>query len=144
LAAPEESPRARVVALRRPPGSSTVVLAISGPIDRADVAGLCERARALLEQSEAEVALCDVGGITAPDAVTVDALARLQLTAQRLGLQIEILHAGTELKDLISLMGLHAVVHMCADLPLESRGEPEEREKLGRVEEERDPGDAPG
>ena len=55
----------------------TIDFAITGPIARSDLAGLCDRVCALLRESRASVALCDVRGID-PDAVTVDALARLQ------------------------------------------------------------------
>ncbi len=58
----------------------TIAFAIGGPITRADLSGLCERVCALLQRSGADVAICDVGGVE-PDAVTVDALARLQLAA---------------------------------------------------------------
>jgi ABC-type transporter Mla MlaB component len=144
LAAPEETPTARVRALRHPPGSSTIVLVISGPIARADVPRLCERAHTLLEGSDADVAVCDVGGLADPDAVAVDALARLQLTARRLGLQIRVRHAGGELQDLLALMGLCEVVPLCAELPVETGRQTEEREERGGVEEEGDPGDATG
>jgi len=59
-----------------------LTFAITGPIARADLPGLCDRVCALLEESGAGVALCDVSGV-AVDAVTVDALARLQLAARR-------------------------------------------------------------
>ena len=61
---------------------------ITGPITRADLPGLCGRVCALLERSDAEIALCDVSGVE-PDAVTVDALARLQLAAQRRGFRFD-------------------------------------------------------
>jgi hypothetical protein len=59
-----------------------VAFSIEGPIARADLPGLCERVCALLERSRAGVAFCDVHGVDV-DAVTVDALARLQLAARR-------------------------------------------------------------
>ena len=55
-----------------------VAFAIRGPIARTDLPGLCDRVCGLLRPASAEVALCDVTGADA-DAVTVDALARLQL-----------------------------------------------------------------
>jgi len=64
---------------------------------------------ALLERSEAGVAMCDVSGID-PDAVTVDALARLQLAAQRRGCQVRLRHASTELIGLVAFMGLQDVL----------------------------------
>jgi ABC-type transporter Mla MlaB component len=144
LAAPEESPTARVIALRWPPGSSAIVLVLSGPILRADLARLCKRVQTLLERSNADLAFCDVEGVAAPDVVTVDALARLQLIARRLGLEIRVLHAHGALRDLLTLTGLRDVVPLCADLPVESRRQVEKGEEGGRVEEEGDPDNAAG
>ena len=142
MAAPEESPTARVNALRCPPGSSTIVLVLSGPILRADVAGLCERVQSVLESSHADRAVCEVGGVVAPDVVTVEALCRLQLIARRVGLEIRFLHAHGALRDLFALTGLSEVVSLCEELPVESGGHAEEREERRRVQEKGDPGDA--
>jgi ABC-type transporter Mla MlaB component len=87
----------------------TVVFSISGPITRADLPGLCERVCAVLSQSAAKVALCDVRGVD-PDAVTVDALARLQLAARRHGCQVHLRHASDELLELVGFMGLTDVL----------------------------------
>ena len=88
---------------------TTLVFAIRAPIERADLPGLCERVCALLEHSRADVALCDVRGVE-PDAVTVDALSRLQLAARRHGCQVRLRHASDELRDLVAFMGLHDVL----------------------------------
>jgi len=66
---------------------------------------------------------------------TVDALARLQLAAQRLGLELRVLHAPDELRELVDLAGLAEV------LGVEPRGQAEEREQRLGVEEERELGD---
>jgi ABC-type transporter Mla MlaB component len=87
----------------------TVAFAVRGPITRADLPGLCERVCALLEKCRAEVALCDVAGVD-PDAVTVDALARLQLAARRHGCQVRLRHASDELLALVDFMGLRDVL----------------------------------
>jgi ABC-type transporter Mla MlaB component len=87
----------------------TVAFAIRGPIRRADLPGLCERVCALLTRSGAEVAVCDVTGIQ-PDAVTVDALARLQLAARRHGCQVRLRQASDELLDLLAFTGLRDVL----------------------------------
>ena len=144
MAAPEESPTARVIALPWPPGLSTIVLVLSGPILRADLAGLCERVQTLLENSNADVAVCDVEGVADPDVVTVDALARLQLIAQRLGCEIRVLHAHGVLQDLLTLTGMCEVLPPSSELTVEPGRHIEEREECGRVEEERDPGDTAG
>src|SRR3989304_1965169 len=52
---------------------------------------------------------CDVGALV-PDAVAVDALARLQLGARRLGLEIRLCRASRELQELLAFPGLRALV----------------------------------
>jgi ABC-type transporter Mla MlaB component len=83
----------------------TIGFAIGGPIARADLSRLCVRVCTLLENSGAGVALCDVRGVDS-DAVTVDALARLQLAARRHGCQVRLRHASNELRELVAFMGL--------------------------------------
>jgi len=83
--------------------------AIWGPITRDDMPGLCDRVCALLSESGAEVARCDVGGV-AVDATTVDALARLQLAARRHGCQVRLRNASAELVELVDFMGLRDVL----------------------------------
>ena len=82
---------------------------IWGPIARDDLPGLCDRVCALLRRHEPEVARCDVRGVDV-DAVTVDALARLQLAASRQGCQVRLRHASAELRDLVAFMGLADVL----------------------------------
>ncbi len=83
----------------------TVGFAIRGPIARGDLPGLCERVCALLEACPARVVDVDVGGVDV-DAVTVDALARLQLAAGRRGCQVRLRNASRELRELVAFMGL--------------------------------------
>ena len=90
------------------PGPSEVAFAIRGPIARADLPGLCDRACALLAES-GHVVVCDVQGVD-PDAVTVDALARLQLAACRRGCQVVLRNACEPLLELVELMGLSNVL----------------------------------
>jgi ABC-type transporter Mla MlaB component len=87
----------------------TVGFAVRGPIARADLPGLCDRVCALLARSGAAVVLCDVAGVD-PDAVTVDALARLQLAAHRHGCQVRFQHASDGLRELVEFMGLQDVL----------------------------------
>jgi ABC-type transporter Mla MlaB component len=91
------------------PAPQTIAFAIGGPLARPDLPGLCERVCASLEGSGAAVVLCDVTGVQ-PDAVTVDALARLQLAARRHGCQVRMRHASDELLDLLAFMGLRDVL----------------------------------
>jgi ABC-type transporter Mla MlaB component len=87
----------------------TLAFAIAGPISRVDLPGLCDRVCALLETSGAAAALCDVRGVD-PDAVTVDALARLQLAARRHACQVRLRGASDELLELVAFMGLSEVL----------------------------------
>ena len=60
-------------------GSLPAVVVIEGPLKRTDIAGLCNRLGRLIERGRPTTVVCDVGALTEPDLVTVDALARLQL-----------------------------------------------------------------
>ena len=111
---------------------STIVLQIGGTIARADVPGLCAQLQALADDGGAERVVCDVA-LADADAVTVDALARLQLTAGRLGCRLRLRRASSELQELLAFMGLGDVV-----LRLEAGRQPEEREQRLGIEEERE------
>ncbi len=91
------------------PAPATLTFAIAGPIARSDLPGLCERVCALFSESKAEVAVCEVRGVQV-DAVTVDALARLQLAARRHGCTVRICGASAELFELLRFMGLTDVL----------------------------------
>jgi ABC-type transporter Mla MlaB component len=106
---------------------------LGGPIARAEVPALCERMQIALEASNAVFVVCDVSALLKPDAVKIDALARLQLTARRLGRQLHLRHASTELLALLAFMGLSGVVQLSAVSRL--RTETEEREQALGVEE---------
>jgi ABC-type transporter Mla MlaB component len=87
-----------------------MAFAIRGPIARDDLPGLCNRVCALLQQSGcAGVCDCDVAGVV-PDAVTVEALARLQLALHRRGCKVRLRNAPPELLGLVDLMGLRDVL----------------------------------
>jgi ABC-type transporter Mla MlaB component len=83
--------------------------AIYGPIAPSDLAGLCDRVCALLAARGADVVRCDVRGVD-PDAMTVDALARLQLAAQRNGCRVRLRNPSAELRALVAFMGLSDVL----------------------------------
>lgn len=97
----------------------------------------------LLVESEAPV-VCDVGALTHPDVSAVEALARVQLTAHRLGLEVRLRHASRELRDLLNLVGLWDVLPMDAASGGESSGQTEQREHALGVQEEADPGNLTG
>lgn len=110
LVAPEGSAPGRVRALRAMPEPNAIVVEIGGRIDRADLPALCERVRVALEGRSAQLVICDVGGLTHPDCVAVDALARLQLTVGRLGCRLRLRAVSPELRGLLCFVGLSEVV----------------------------------
>ena len=87
----------------------TVGFTIGGPLTRADLPGLYRRVCALLEQSGVGVVLCDASGVD-PDAVTVDALARLQLGARRHDCRVRLCRCSDQLRELVAFMGLADVL----------------------------------
>ncbi|MFF7211182.1 STAS domain-containing protein [Streptomyces sp. NPDC008238] len=121
------------------PGGGPVVLVLTGRLDRAGIPPLLERLRLLLAERGGGTVLCDVGGLDgAPDAVLLDALARLQLTARRHGGRIRLRGAGGALRELLALTGLDG----SAGLGFEPCGETEQREEPFGVQEGVEPGDA--
>lgn len=82
-----------------------ITFVVRGPIGRADLPGLFDRVCRLLASNQGGVVHCDVAGLD-PDAVTVDALARLQLAARRNGCLVRLRSASAELLELVALLGL--------------------------------------
>jgi ABC-type transporter Mla MlaB component len=87
------------------PAPQTVALALGGPMTRADLRAFGERVSALLDESGAELIVCDVTNAEA-DAVTVDALARVHLAARRHGCDTSVRGASRELIALLDFVGL--------------------------------------
>ena len=75
--------------------------------------------------------ICDVGAVD-PDVHAIDALARLQLAARRLGMEVRLRHASHELQELVAFAGL------CDVLRVEAGGQAEQGEERVGVEEERE------
>lgn len=86
-----------------------VALVIRGPIARGDLPGLSDRVCAVLCAPGPDIVPCDVTDVE-PDAVTVDALARLELAARRHGRRIVLVGASRQLLRLVRLMGLDEVL----------------------------------
>ena len=82
---------------------------VYGPIAREDLPGLCDRVCRVFQESHATELLCDVRGVE-PDAVTVDALARLQLAAHRDGRKVRLQNASPQLLELVEFMALDDVL----------------------------------
>jgi ABC-type transporter Mla MlaB component len=86
--------------------SGLAVLVLHGSIAPQDIPALCRRARALVERTDADLVVCDVGALVAPDAVAVEALARVRLTVRRLGRRVSVCESCPELRELVAFMGL--------------------------------------
>ena len=87
----------------------TELLVIDGPVVERDVPRLGTRLRALLCDSDADVVVCDVRTLPA-EVASIDALARLQLTARRLGGTIALRRASSDLDRLVAFVGLADVL----------------------------------
>jgi ABC-type transporter Mla MlaB component len=86
-----------------------VSLAITGPIRRSDLDGLSLRVCGFFSRCIGSTVACDVSGVPA-DAVTVDALSRLQWVAKKYGCTVVLREAAPELRSLVALMGLSHVL----------------------------------
>jgi hypothetical protein len=102
--------------------------AVAGTVVRADVPTLCADLAARLDGRGGGVVICDVAAVSRPGVVTVEALARLRLTARRHGWTLVVHGAGADLRELVGLLGL-------ADALLQAGGEAEQREQTVGVEE---------
>lgn len=92
------------------------VWVVESDIDREAIPELCERFAVFVAGSDDEVIVCDVGAIAFPDAACLSALARMQLTARRLGRRIQLHRAQRSLIELILLSGLGGVLPLYTGL----------------------------
>ena len=126
-----------------PLGTASIVLILSGPIAPPAIPAFCGRAGEAIRLADGEQVVCDVAALVDPDAATVDALARLQLTARRLGRRLQLRWACQDLQALLAMMGLSEVLP-CGDVSdLEPGRQAEQREQARGVQEEADPRDPP-
>jgi ABC-type transporter Mla MlaB component len=125
--------------LRPPSGPKSVVLYMCSPVSRDTIAGLCRRVQEMLGIRGVHLVTCEVGTLTDPDPVAVDALARMQLTARRAGGSIRLRHARARLRDLLAVIGLGEALPRCQTV--RAGRQVEQREQIG-VDEEVDPADS--
>lgn len=125
------------------PFTASTVWVIDPAIGRADIPVLCARLADLLRPCgrDGTVVVCDVGGIAEPSAVTVEALARLRLTAWRLNADIRVRGAHVRLRQLLTLTGLDDIIPTDGGSALEPHRQAEQREQPLDVEEVCDPAD---
>jgi hypothetical protein len=115
------------------------VLVIGRPIAAGDLRLLCERLDELASRGGCTDVLCDAGAL-APDAVSVDALARLQLQGRRRGCRVRLCNVPVELGRLLSFLGLADAVGLGG---FQAQRQAEQGKEPGRVEERVDRGDPP-
>ncbi|HUS60681.1 MAG TPA: STAS domain-containing protein [Acidimicrobiales bacterium] len=78
---------------------------------------LCQRLRERIEAlGTPGVVICDLTSIQVPDATVIDALARVQLTAQRLGCSVRYRHAHPDVRALLHLAGLSQVLDLDGEI----------------------------
>jgi hypothetical protein len=109
-------------------------MALTGRIGPDDAGCLCDRVREVARETESGTLACDVAAVRDPDLGTVDTLARMALTACRLGRRVELRRARPELRELLELAGL-------GNLAVEVIRQVEQREEPLGVEEEDDSAD---
>lgn len=115
-----------MVAQERPPpglpsagGSAgrvdATVLAIGGRIGAPEIADLCARVQKAFARSHVTTVIVDVGGVIDPDIATLDALARLHLTATRMGRRLKVRHTCRQIEELAAFGGLDGVLLLCSE-----------------------------
>ena len=116
---------------------ASIVIMIDGPVRPEDVPAVCAAIKARLEHGQASIVVFDASSL-APEASSVDLLARLTLVARRAGLASRIANTSAELRALVHFVGLAAV------LGVEPSRQSEQPEQLLGIEEEGDFGDLAG
>jgi anti-anti-sigma regulatory factor len=120
------------------------VLRLGAALTPAEMASLHRRLGTLLDERP-DAVVCDAAALTAPDLATVDALLRLVLAARRGGAQVRVCRPPPPLAELLLLVGLPALLPPCrcghgptggdVGSGVEVRGQVEQREQAGGVEE---------
>ena len=113
------------------------LVTLSGRIEPEDAPGLCACVTASAARTDSRSLRYDVAAIEDADVGTVDVLARMALTARRLGRRVALERPRPELSELLELCGLGG----SPGSGVEVVGQSEEREVALGVEEEGDPGD---
>ena len=91
----------------------TARVSVAAPVTPDVVASLCASVTGLIGGGAPCVILCDAGCPVPPDLSVVEALARLQVAARRLGGEIRVCAERRELRELLSLAGLGDVILTC-------------------------------
>jgi ABC-type transporter Mla MlaB component len=100
-------------------GPDERTVALTGRIGPDDADGLSDCVCARVAAGERGSLACDVAAIDAPDIGTIDALARMALTARRHGCHVELRRARPELRELLELAGLGG---LAVEIPRQDEG----------------------
>ena len=121
----------------QPQATGPIILARESELERDAVGPLCDGLNQRLNRDGSpRIVVCDVAGLA--DLSSIDALARIRLTAARHGALFFLRNASGELRGLIALIGLSQVLPLEPPLSVELQRQAEQREQPRRVEEERD------
>ncbi len=103
------APRAPV---EGPQESPALVVTFTPSVAPDALAALCDELRSRLEAARLPplTVTCDVAAVGTPDLGTVDALARVALTARRYGADVSVVGSTEELYRLVALVGLAGVI----------------------------------
>jgi ABC-type transporter Mla MlaB component len=123
-----------------PPPPGAILVDLDGPVARGDALALCRQLERRLAKQRTGGVICDVATLSQPDLATLDALARMQLTARRCGARLQLQGATPGLIGLLALTGLAEALPLLRSI--EPHRQPEQREQRLHVEEGIDPGDA--
>jgi len=115
LGAPDETPVGSIDAQRPAPHPQTLLVTITGRINRADALPFAERVIDELVANRASLVICDVRGLVRPDAAAVDAICRIRVAARRFGARLRLRNASIDLVQLLDLMGLCDVLTVSAE-----------------------------
>lgn len=116
MAAPE-GPAGEVSADIAAGSENAPIVAIRGRVGESEIADLCARIHSSFARADVSTVIVDVSGVVDPDVKALDALARLHLTAKRMGRHIKIRHTCRQLEDLVAFAGLRDVLLGCDDEP---------------------------
>jgi hypothetical protein len=133
-----EQRSARAAPSRDADGCDACVRVVEPPTPAA-VAAITERVRGLVEGPGRTVLILDVTHVD-EDLRSLDALARLELTAIRMGCELRLVDASEGLRALAAFAGLAGVLPFDRS-DVEARRQPEQREQPLGGEEEHDPAD---
>ena len=123
--------RAPQMPVEGPPEPPDVVVTFRPAVTPDALAALCDELRMRLEAAGLAplTVTCDVAAVETPDLGTVDALARVVLTARRCGADVSVVGSTEELDRLVALVGLADVIP-CPEAQSSRGGRPNSGKKV--------------